>query len=90
MKTIIAVSRDVIDHALVSKAILDSGFKITEVVSGGANGVDYLGEKWARENKIPLKIVNADWNMYGKAAGSIRNSLMAKYAEALICAAANR
>ena len=84
MITIIAGPRDYFDYLTLCKAIAFSGFNITEVVSGGAKGVDYLGEKWAREHNIPIKQFLPDWMGLGKAAGPIRNEQMAKYAEALI------
>jgi hypothetical protein len=85
MKTIIAGSRSINEYALVERAIRESGFSIKEVVSGGAAGADQLGEKWARKNGIPVKPFPADWERYGKTrAGFIRNSQMARYADALI------
>ena len=84
MKVIIAGSRSITDYALVEKAINDSGFKITEVVSGHAHGVDTLGEQWAEEHRIPIKIFEADWETYGKLAGYKRNYQMGVYAKALI------
>lgn len=84
MKTIIAGSRTIRDYSVVVNAIGESGFEITEVVSGCAMGVDAIGERWAFLNKIPVKKLPADWKQYGKKAGIIRNMLMADYAEALI------
>jgi hypothetical protein len=84
MKVIIAGSRDIFDYDIVKKAIEESKFEITEVVSGNARGVDSLGERWAYEHKIPVKRFPADWDKHGKAAGPIRNSEMANYSEALI------
>ncbi len=84
MKTIIAGSRSLHDYDAVCKAIENSLFDITEVVSGTANGVDRMGEIWASENGIPVKRFPADWNRHGKAAGPIRNQQMGDYAEALI------
>jgi hypothetical protein len=84
MKVIIAGSRSINDIELVKYAVLESGFDITEVVSGRARGVDTLGEIWARENNISLAYFPADWKKYGRAAGPIRNAEMAKYGEALI------
>lgn len=79
MKVIIAGSRDIKDVQLLKMAIEKSGFDITEVVSGGAAGVDFLGEQWAREHGILLTRFPADWSAYGKAAGPIRNEEMARY-----------
>ena len=84
MKTIIAGSRNIIDYHQVTKAVEESGFQITEVVSGGANGVDKLGEHLAKASLLHCKVFAADWNKYGKRAGYVRNSQMAEYAEALI------
>ena len=88
MKVIIAGSRGIDDYGLVEQAILASGFNITEVVSGGCHGVDKLGERWAKENIVPVKIFPADWSK-GKSAGPIRNGQMASYADALIAIWAN-
>ena len=84
MKVIIAGGRHITDYDFLCKCIKDSGFDITEVVSGGAFGVDSMGEKWASENGVPIKEFPANWGAYGKAAGPMRNEEMAKYGEALI------
>lgn len=55
-----------------------------EIVSGGARGADFLGERFAEENFIPLKKFPADWDAHGRAAGIIRNEEMARYADMLI------
>ena len=84
MKVIIAGSREITNYEFVSHIIKQSGYTITEVVSGTANGVDRLGEQWARDNNIPYKRFPANWDHYGKAAGPIRNREMAEYADAAI------
>ena len=84
MRTIIAGSRTIKKFSLVEHAIIDSGFDISEVVSGEARGVDTIGEAWAAKNAIPIKCFPADWQRFGKAAGPKRNEAMAAYADALI------
>lgn len=84
MKVIIAGSRTIDDYNVVQMAIYESNFIIQEVVSGGANGVDKLGEKYANESRIPIKIFQAMWKISGRKAGFLRNLEMAKYADALI------
>lgn len=84
MKVIIAGSRSITDEQFIFSAIKESGFEITEVVSGGASGVDKFGEKYANRYDIPLKIFPADWEKKKASAGIIRNAEMAGYAEALI------
>lgn len=99
MKTIIAGSRTISEYSYIKKAIEDSGFNITEIVSGTAMGVDMLGERWADNNAVPISQFPADWknidvpnavirtNKYGSynaIAGHQRNAEMGKYADALI------
>ena len=84
MKVIIAGSRDFHDYDVVLKAIKESQFNISEVVSGMASGVDQLAIRYAKENNLPLHEYWAEWEFYGKSAGPIRNRLMAKNADALI------
>ncbi len=76
MKVIIAGSRDVTDYTTLLMAIAKSGFNITGVISGTANGADKLGEQYARNNDIPIDQYPADWSL-GKSAGYIRNEEMA-------------
>ena len=88
MRVIVAGSRNVTDYAYVKNAIkiYNQNVKggITEIISGGARGVDKLGERAARELGIPVKIFKANWNEYGKRAGMIRNEEMLAYGDALI------
>ena len=87
-RVIIAGSRNLPkDHPpiyYVADAYLKSGFKASEIVSGGCRGVDLAGEQFAQERQIPIKRFLPDWDRYGKAAGPIRNAQMADYADALI------
>jgi hypothetical protein len=87
-KVIIAGSRHFTDFEFVRKTVDDflviAGIEVEEIVSGGARGIDALGERYAREHDYPLKRFPADWERYGRAAGSIRNKQMAEYADVLI------
>lgn len=88
MKTIIAGSRDIANieilNLLIDWACDREGLIITEVVSGGARGADFLGEVFAQAKGLPVKKFLADWEGKGKGAGYIRNAEMAKYADALL------
>lgn len=84
MKTIIAGGRNINNAAFVEAAVKECGWKVTEVVSGGARGVDGLGEEWAAKNSVPIKVFPANWKKLGKRAGYMRNQEMAAYANALI------
>ena len=80
MKVIVAGSRDFCDLSLVKEAFKDLE-GVTEIISGGANGADSLGEIYAENNDIKLTVMNADWDQYGKGAGHIRNGQMAEYGD---------
>src|SRR5438105_219706 len=83
MRVIVAGSRSISDPLLVAEAVNRSGFIVTRVISGGAAGVDRLGEQWAMERGITIERYLPDWSL-GRGAGFIRNQKMAENAEALI------
>lgn len=85
MKCIIAGSRTITNRAAVFNAVRMSEFsdEITQVVCGGAKGVDALGAEWAALHELPVKYFYPNWEL-GKKAGPIRNEKMAKYADALV------
>jgi hypothetical protein len=83
--TIIAGTREISDYNLLEYAIEQSGFTITQVVSGRARGPDQMGETWAAKNDVlPIKMFAADWEKYGLSAGPIRNQQMAEYSQQLL------
>jgi hypothetical protein len=84
MKTIIAGMRDFHDYAVVCDAVDAAGWKVSEVVSGCATGVDTLGERWAADKDVPVKRFPADWKKHGRSAGPKRNRQMAEYGDALV------
>jgi len=47
------------------------------IIHGGAAGADSLANEWGKENNMPIEVYKAEWDLYGKAAGPIRNKLMA-------------
>lgn len=83
MKVIIAGSRGFTNPNIVVAAVVKSKFPVTEVVSGGARGIDRFGEMFAKANNIPIKQFIPDWSK-GRGAGLARNRDMAEYGEALI------
>lgn len=90
MKCIIAGSRSIRGGNYVDKAMRLCPFTldITEVLSGKAQGVDTLGERWAEKHGIPVKDFPAGWRdadgVLDRSAGHRRNEQMAVYAEALV------
>ena len=58
---------------------------VTEIVSGGAKGVDAAAADYARKHQIPLTVFLPDYPRYQKAAPLMRNRQIAEYAdEALV------
>ena len=84
MRLIIAGSRSIAEYRNIEKAIEYFSLKPDVIISGTANGVDKLGEIWARKNNIPVERYPANWDKYGKSAGYIRNEEMAKVADTLL------
>lgn len=91
MKLIIAGSRnrDVdCDEITIAVNELIKKFNLswpTEVVSGGAMGVDRVGEIWAQEMVDKITIMRPNYkNHPGKIAPLKRNIAMSEYADALI------
>lgn len=51
-----------------------------EIVTGGAAGADMLGMSYATLNNLNHTTFAAEWELYGKSAGYLRNKEMAIYA----------
>lgn len=89
-RIIIAGGRDFSDYNLIEQTLLNYFNKyhiekpLVEIVSGGAKGADRLGERFAKQYDIPVKLFPANWDLYGKSAGYRRNKEMAEYADCLI------
>ena len=84
MKTIIAGSRTGFRYLDVANAMSILEDFPTEVVSGGAPGVDTFAIDWAEKTKIDLTIMPANWGRWGNSAGYRRNARMADYADMCI------
>ena len=93
IKVIIAGSREFDNYDLLAKKVdffLQNKINKTklysniEIVSGTAKGADTLGEKYAKERGFALKQFPADWELYGKRAGYVRNKQMRDYADICI------
>jgi predicted Rossmann fold nucleotide-binding protein DprA/Smf involved in DNA uptake len=84
MRTIIAGTRDCTKRSYLDAALKQCGWKPSVVICGCARGADTLGKEWALENKVPVEYFPAGWEKYGGAAGPIRNTQMARVADALI------
>ena len=54
---------------------------VTEIVSGGARGVDEAAKKYALENNIKYTEFLPDYSKYNKAAPLKRNEQIANYSD---------
>lgn len=86
MKLGVVGSRAFINETNAYKGFLDKMDKyvddqVTEIVSGGAKGVDGWADNYGREYDIPVFIFWPEWDIYGKRAGFERNKLIIDRAE---------
>lgn len=56
----------------------------TEIVSGGAKGIDSDARRYAQENNVPLKEFLPDYKRYCRAARPKRNLEIITYADVVI------
>ena len=85
-RVIVAGGRDFNDYELL-KSKLDSllvNKSNIVIISGTANGADSLGERYAKERSLQLERMPAEWHKYGKMAGFMRNTEMARVADACV------
>lgn len=79
-------SRDFLDCDLLRTTIdnLRENYEVESIISGGARGADSLAKRYATQNDIPLVEHLAQWDVHGKSAGYIRNSLIWKDSDLII------
>lgn len=85
-RLVIAGCRNFKNFRFVDEAIAEylEERHVSEIVTGGAKGVDELAKAYALTNNIPHKEFLPDWERYGKGAGPKRNRKMAVYGDALL------
>lgn len=84
MKVLVCGSRTIDEPGAVSRAVEQSGLSPTQIISGGARGVDRLASEYAVAKGIEFIEYLADWDKYGKRAGYMRNYVMVGAADAVI------
>lgn len=80
MKTAIIGSRALIVEAL--EKYLPKG--TTEIVSGGAKGIDTCAKQFAIKQNIPFTEFLPQYSLYGRNAPLVRNALIAEYSDIII------
>lgn len=79
MKVLVCGGRAFNDNLMIDRVLLElHTFKkhFTELIHGGAAGVDRLAGLWAKRHGVPVHVYEADWNSFGRGAGPIRNQRM--------------
>lgn len=84
MKLMVCGSRSITDYewiiSKINEVVKDDKLynKISCIVSGGAKGVDRIGEEYAKNNNITISRYLPLWDLHGKSAGFKRNIEMIK------------
>ena len=56
----------------------------TEIISGGAKGIDTNARRWAEQKGLEFTEFLPDYEVYGRAAPLVRNRMMVDYADAIL------
>lgn len=80
MKLLIVGSRSITNFDL-SPYITDN---VDTIISGGADGIDSLAEKYADSHRLSKYIIRPQYNLYGRAAPLKRNEKMVDIADSIL------
>ncbi|MGB9711684.1 MAG: DUF2493 domain-containing protein [Dissulfurimicrobium sp.] len=68
--------KDVLDQLLIEEDV---------VLSGNAPGVDRMGEEYARQRGLEVKIIPSEWAKHGLKATMMRNEVLLRSSDFVIC-----
>ena len=80
MKLLVVGSRSIINFDLSPFISAD----VDTIISGGANGIDNLAEKYADLHRLSKYIIRPRYDLYGRAAPLKRNEEMLRLADAVL------
>ena len=80
MKLLIVGSRNITSFDLSPYISTD----VDTVISGGANGIDSLAERYADMHRLSKYILRPRYDLYGRAAPIKRNEQMVEIADAVL------
>ncbi len=64
--------------------LISQGMDVTAIIEGASRGVDRLASQYAREHGIENIRMPADWKVFNRGAGPVRNRKMAEMGDALL------
>tara|TARA_B100000749_G_C18448474_1_gene475246 strand:+ start:1270 stop:1647 length:378 start_codon:yes stop_codon:yes gene_type:complete len=78
MKLLVTGGRDFTDQPRIWTALdwFRDKYNVDCLFHGAARGVDTICANWASSRNIHVAEARADWDLYGKKAGIVRNQLM--------------
>ena len=80
MKVLVCGGRDFNDKTMIynvlNNRMIQANGKITHIIHGNARGADTLAGQWARETGVQEVSCPANWQVYGRRAGFLRNKAM--------------
>lgn len=74
MKVLVCGSRYFTDYKLLEEIL--NQYDITEIIEGEARGADTLSRIYGEHRGIPVRAFPANWEVFGRRAGPIRNANM--------------
>lgn len=84
-KVAIGGSRNVDSIELVTEVLDQILVEDDIILSGNAPGADRMGEEYARQRDMECKIIPSEWNKHGLKATMMRNEVILKAADFVIC-----
>ena len=62
MRIILSVEKDSTNYDEVNQIIAESGFQVSEILTGGSRNDSSFGRRWAREHNVPVKLFKPNKN----------------------------
>ena len=84
-KIAVGGSRSIDSYEMVSEVLGNLLRDEDIILSGNAPGADRLGERFGREKGIEVKIIPSEWDRHGFKATMMRNEVLLKSADYVIC-----
>ena len=85
MRVLVCGSRNWTDEYRVRRRLMQLPAD-TQIIHGGCRGADSIADSVAKEARLPVIEVPADWDRYGASAGPIRNRQMLDMGPKLVLA----